>query len=413
VLARTGREQGEVPFAFDRDGRLLAADDAGRAQLQALGLDPAHLPPQTILAGWLVVSRRDDQRGLVLGIARPLSQSLAAARRTAVTNLCLGLAMIGLALLGILPLASRMTRNLERLSEGAERLGHGDLAARVPVRSHDELGRLAGTFNRMAEELGEHQKRLLDEERLRKELEMCRRIQEELLPRQPLPLPFGEVKGVSIPARELGGDFFNYFSLPDGAVALLVGDVSGKGIGAALLMANLQATLRARLPLEPDLSRLAESLDREIEGNTPPESYLTLFMAVLDPQGRSLRYVNAGHNPQLLLRRGGELQRLPSSGRPLGLLPGGGYQEEHLPIGGGDSLFLFTDGLAEAENPAGEPFEARLLSLLQGLDVRCADDLLLAVERAVHEHRGDGETADDATMVALTLSEAFPDPARL
>ena len=113
----------------------------------------------------------------------------------------------------------------------------------------------------MAAALEENQKRLVTQERLQKEIEMCRQIQEELLPRQPLLVPFAQVQGVSIPAREVGGDFFNYFSLTDGKIAILIGDVSGKGIAAALLMANLQATLRAKLPLNQNLAQLTEQLD--------------------------------------------------------------------------------------------------------------------------------------------------------
>ncbi len=106
---------------------------------------------------------------------------------------------------------------------------------------------------------------VVEQERLRRELELSRLIQTEMLPRAPLRLGAAEIKGLSIPAREVGGDFFNYFALPDGRMAMLVGDVSGKGVSAALLMANVQATLRARLPLETDLARLADGLDREVD----------------------------------------------------------------------------------------------------------------------------------------------------
>jgi sigma-B regulation protein RsbU (phosphoserine phosphatase) len=232
---------------------------------------------------------------------------------------------------------------------------------------------------------------------------MCRRIQEELLPRGPLPLRFGEVKGVSIPAREVGGDFFNYFVLPEGEVAVLVGDVSGKGVAAALLMANLQATLHARLPLETNLGRLAEQLDVEIEASTPTSSYLTLFMAVLDAQGRRLSYVNAGHQTQFVLRARGGVEPLESVGRPLGLLPGGGYEQRELELGEGDALFLFTDGLSESEDATGEPFGDHLPELLGELKGRPTDEILAVVESAVLEHRQGAEAADDATMVVLAL----------
>jgi len=393
----------------DEEGELYARDPADLPMLQNLSLEPAAesraSTPRTVLEEWVVVTRLDPVSGLTLGIARPVGESLTEIRSNVLRNLGYGLAMVALALLGILPLSGRMTRNLDRLTEGAEQLARGNLEARVPVRSRDELGRLAETFNRMARDLREHQDRLLGQERLRKELEMCRLIQQELLPRGALPLAFGEVKGISIPAREVGGDFFNYFVLPGGEVAVLVGDVSGKGVAAALLMANLQATLLARLPLERDLARLAERLDLEIDASTPMQSYLTLFMAVLDGRGKELRHVNAGHNTQYLLRGDGGLEGLESVGRPLGLLPGGGYEERCVDLREGDSLFLFTDGVVEAEDQAGEPFGDRLKALLVEQRRNGVDEILTNVAHAVQAHLGSAEAADDATMVVLRVGD--------
>ena len=295
-------------------------------------------------------------------------------------------------------------RNLTTLTHGAERLAGGDLAARVDIKSGDEIGQLAKAFNRMAEDLKENQQRTVEQERLRKELEMCRKIQEELLPKQPYRSGLVEIKGVSVPAREVGGDFFNYFPLPGGDLAMVVGDVSGKGLPAALLMANLQATIHAKLPLELDLAKLAAQLDQDIAAATPPEHYLTLFLAVLETGGRVLRYVNAGHNPQFAIRSSGAVERLESSGRPLGLLPGGEYANMLTQLNDGDSLFFYTDGLVEAENATGEELGmSRLEALL--LENRAAglEGVLARIEAAVADHRGRIEAADDATMVLVRL----------
>src|SRR5262245_4770327 len=353
VLGETRRERGEVPFAVSPKGEIFAADAADLPRLRGLGLTPASgegnaglalapasgdgnaglaLAPasgdgnagSTAAGDWVIVTRRDPASGFTLGIARPVGDALKEIRNTAVRNLGWGLALVVLALFGIRPLADNMTRGVRTLTEGAERLAGGDLTTRVPVESKDEIGRLSATFNRMAEELAAHQDRLLAEERLHKELELCRRIQEEMLPREPLRVGFAEVAGISIPAREVGGDFFNYFLLPGDEAAILVGDVSGKGVAAALLMANLQAKLRGELALAPDLAPLAERLDVEIHDTTPEATYLTLFLAVLDGALPRLRYVNAGHNAPYLVRASGGLEALESTGRPLGLLPGGG-----------------------------------------------------------------------------------------
>jgi len=411
VLMRTQPRQGEIPFAIDKDGKLYATNPSDLKKVQSLPLpkteSKAGAPHQTATSNnWILVTRKDAQSGLTFGIARPLGDTLGDLRRTTVRNMGYGAGLVALALIGIMPLSSRMTRNLSALTEGAEKLAHGDLSTRVQVRSKDEFGRLAQTFNRMALDLSENQKQLVEQERMRKELEMCRKIQEELLPRQPLRSGAIEVKGVSIPAREVGGDFFNYFSLPGGTMAMLIGDVSGKGLPAALLMANLQATIQARLPLELDLVKLIEQLDNEIAVNNA-HAYLTLFLAVLDPQSLKLRYVNAGHNAQFLLHADGSVEQLQSTGRPVGLLAGGGFQEKTVSLKNEDSLFFYTDGLVESANSAGEEFGMERLQALLVKERKSGFDGMLAdVEKAVRAYRGAMEAEDDATMMLLKIRRA-------
>ncbi len=409
VLSRSRRRPNDIPFAIDAEGKVQTADPADQPKLAALDIVPSvsGVKAETKEAArrdWVVVTRKEQGSNLTFGVARPIGDGLAQIRYTAARNLAYGLGMVGLALIGILPLSGRMTRNLAVLTKGVEQLAQGNLQARVPVNTKDEFGRLAETFNRMAYDLSEHQKQLIEQQKLQNELEMGRRIQSELLPRQPFKSGFIEAQGISIPASQVGGDFFNYFALPGGEVALIVGDVSGKGIAAALLMANLQASLEIRLPLGPDLADLAGHLDLEISKNTPPEVYLTLFMAVLDKRQDTLRYVNAGHFPQFALHRDGTVDRLESTGRPLGLLPGDAYTERSVSLGRGDSLFLYTDGVIEAENPAGEPFGTdRLEALLVQLRAGRADNILASVEQRLHEYRSGVEPADDTTMMVLKV----------
>jgi serine phosphatase RsbU (regulator of sigma subunit) len=405
ILSSAERRQGAIPFALDREGRLYAPDAADEAVLVALGVVPGKPATRADAGDWVVGMRGDKETGIRIGVARPVGPALTEMRRTAARNLMIGLGLAGVALLGILPLSRRMTRHLASLTEGAERLAAGDLDVRVPVPHGREFRHLARTFNRLARDLRANQERLLEQERLRKELEIGRRIQEELLPRGTLRASFAEAGGVSIPAREVGGDFFNYFPLSEKEVAILVGDVSGKGVGAALLMASLQATLRVRLALERDLARLVDALDREMASEEPLAPYYTLFLAVLEGDTGCLRYVNAGHNTQLVVRRDGVAEQLHSTGRPPGLYPGGGYEECRVPRRDEDALFLFTDGLVESEDEAGEPFGmARLEALLKVQRGRDLGSLLSHVDAAVREHRGPAEAADDATMVALRFS---------
>jgi serine phosphatase RsbU (regulator of sigma subunit) len=407
VFAFARRDQGEIPFAIDRRGVLQNPDPAERRTLESFGvaaLGPAAADGRPRRAGdWLVVARRDPG-GMIFGIARPVGESLREIRRASVRSLSLGLLVIALALVGIVPISHGMTRHLSSLNAGVSQLAAGDLKARVPVRSRDEFGSLATSFNQMAEALERHQAIVVEQERMRRELELSRRIQTEMLPRTPLRLGPAEIKGVSIPAREVGGDFFNYFALPDGRLALLVGDVSGKGVSAALLMANVQATLRARLPLEPDLARLAAELDREIDQTTPGGVYLTLFLGILDTAAHELRYVNAGHHPQFVLRATGGIVPMDGTGLPIALYSGHPYTSVVLPVHAGDLIFFYTDGLVEAEDPAGEMFGSdRLQQLLAADPGGGIDHVLDRVESAVRQFRGSAEPLDDATMMVLCL----------
>jgi sigma-B regulation protein RsbU (phosphoserine phosphatase) len=312
--------------------------------------------------------------------------------------------VIALAFIGIVPISHRMTQHLATLTSGVRQLAGGDFHTRVPVRSSDEFGALAGAFNQMAEDLERHEAAAVEQERMRRELELSRLIQSEMLPRGPLSAGSAEIGGVSIPAREVGGDFFNYFVLPDGRLALLVGDVSGKGVSAALLMANIQATLRARLPHETDLAQLADSLDRELDQNTPGAVYLTLFVAILEMDGRLLHYVNAGHNPQFVIRRRGGLEALSSTGMPIALYAGHGYTASRTVLEPGDLLFFYTDGLVEAENEAGDMLGAdRLQAMLVAEQAHEIDQVLRHVEQQVTEFRGKVVLFDDATMMALRI----------
>jgi serine phosphatase RsbU (regulator of sigma subunit) len=403
ILAQSTSQADEVAFGLDAQGQLYVRDLRRRAEIEALGLAP--LPEGTAelrrtIGDWVVVLRRDPASGLTLGIARPLADSVQQSRRTALNNLALGLGMLSVALLGILPLSRRMTRNLRALTVGAERLAKGDLQVRVPLRSRDEFGELAQTFNKMAEDLAIHQVQLLAQERLKKELELCRQIQQEFLPHGPLALPFARVDGVSVQAREVGGDFFSYFERPRGDVAIVVGDVAGKGVPAALLMANTQATLRANMIVAEDLAVLVDRLDRDLEKTTLPFQYVTMFLGLFD--GHRLRYVNAGHNPPLVLRANGSHEVLDPTGRPVALLAGGGYEEQSVDLGEGDALLAFTDGVVEAEDRHGEPFGlTRLREVLMECRSAPTRQLLSHVQAAVHAHQGRREAADDATLLVL------------
>lgn len=403
VFSTTHGDRGELPFAIAKDGTVFARSDAEKQRVSALGDVAKPGGPATArMADWVVVTTEDTTgMGLKLGIARPVGDSLASLRRTTARNAGLGLLFICIALVGIVPLSSSLTRNLSTLSDGVSRIASGDYSARVPVKARDEVGRLAVAFNKMAADVEAHQRAVVEQERIRRELELGRQIQNEMLPHAPLQLGLTEVQGVSVPAREVGGDFFNYFVLENGHVALLMGDVSGKGVGAALLMANIQAALKVRLGLGQDLSAVADALDRDIDANSPGPVYATLFLGILDPSTRQLRYVNAGHNPQFVLRAG-SLERMPATGLPVGLLSGRGYSERSVQLSNGDLIFLYTDGCVEAEDEKGDMFGMDRLEALLKIAADSADPLK-HVEHVIRVFRGKSEPSDDATLMTVRV----------
>jgi serine phosphatase RsbU (regulator of sigma subunit) len=404
VFSTPRTDRGEVPFAIAPDGRIFARSEEDRALVGSMG--PVATPdgPATVRHNdWIIVTTKDPSgTGLKLGIATPVGDSLADLRKTAGRNVAVGFGFIGLALLGIVPLSQRLTRPLTTLSAAVRRIAEGDYSARVPVRGRDEIGQLAIAVNQMAGDVERHQRAAIEQERLKRELELGRQIQNEMLPHAPLKLGLTEIDGVSVPAREVGGDFFNYFVLPNGHVALLVGDVSGKGVGAALLMANVQASLRTRLSLGQGLSEVAAEIDRDIEENSPGPLYATLFVGILDPASRMFRYVNAGHHSQYVLR-GGALQGLASTGLPIGLFSGRGYVERQVQLQVGDLLFFYTDGCVEAENEQEHMFGIERLEQILSEPASTAADVLQRVETAVKSFRGRREPFDDATMMAVRV----------
>lgn len=409
VVGNTQREAGEIPFAVGADGRLYTPDPGQEPVLRGLRIAERVQPGKTVDVtadgeSWVIVADREASTGTLFGLAHPIGESLRAMQVSLVRNLGIGLGVIGLAAGLVFPLSRRMTRPVVLLIDGVRRIAAGDLSARVDVRAGGEIGELGRAVNQMAADLARQREQVVEQERLRRELEVCRQIQVEMLPKQPLRVGLSEVKGVSVPAREVGGDFFNYFALPDGSLALLVGDVSGKGVGAALLMANAQAALRALMPLEPDLVRLMADLDREVLSTTPPEVFLTLFAAVLSPDGRSMRWVNAGHNPPCVLRAAGAVERLEATGIPLGMVEGIRHDERATALSPGDLLFFYTDGIVEAFDPQGEQFGSeRLEALLAGAQRDGVDAVLARVDEAVRAFRAGAEPSDDATMMVLRV----------
>ncbi|MBK6911179.1 MAG: SpoIIE family protein phosphatase [bacterium] len=242
----------------------------------------------------------------------------------------------------------------------------------------------------------------VEKRRLEEQMQMARRIQEGFLPRE-LPMTIGlEVATHSRFSLEVAGDYFDVLTLPDGETVTAIADVSGKGAGAALLMANLQASLRTAVEAGIPLTRAVAQVNNLIFRNTPPEQYITFVVVSFDPRTSQLRYVNAGHNPPLLVRKDGAVEELPATGLIIGALPNMIYEECSTPFLPGDLLVMYTDGISEAMNDAEEEYgEARLTGLARQLRDQSPARIVAAMEDDVERFCGRIPMEDDSTMVVV------------
>ena len=264
------------------------------------------------------------------------------------------------------------------------------------LRRHIEEGRL---LRRKKEELKRAERLILD-------VHDAREIQQRLLPGKLPQLSGFKLHGSSHPANEVGGDYFDGIRLTETSVALCIGDVAGKGLPAALLMSNIQASVRGFSHETASPARICRQLNRAVLENMQSERLVTLFYAVLDSTERSLRYSNAGHLPPILLRNDGSTCRLSEGGTVLGVIPDAVYQEGQTTFMPGDRLVLVTDGITEAMNAQGEEFgEDRLIDVLRENHERSGLDLQQIVFDRVLSFTGQ-PLQDDATMMIISASRA-------
>ena len=240
---------------------------------------------------------------------------------------------------------------------------------------------------------------------LKGELEVAREIQLAMLPTGTFVAGDAEICGLTRPANTVGGDFYDVLPLGDGRVIVTIGDVAGKGSPAALLMALLLAVLRTLVDEALEAQALVTRLNTQICRHTPASRFITLFYGVYTPSTGALTYVNAGQNPPLLRRADGTIERLGGTGIALGMFDASTYESVDTFVGHGDLLLLYSDGITEAENPAGQPFEETGLERL--LAARGGDTpavLAPAILQAVEAHARASRFTDDLTVLILKRS---------
>jgi sigma-B regulation protein RsbU (phosphoserine phosphatase) len=246
--------------------------------------------------------------------------------------------------------------------------------------------------------------RLLEEnivkKRMEEELQFAHRIQRGFLPAEIPETPGLDIAAESLSCLEVAGDYYDVIALPEGKTVLAIGDVSGKGAGAALIMANLQASLRTAVGIGASLTDLVARINDLIYQNTPQEQYITFVVALFDAKERTLTYVNAGHNPPVLVRVDGETQTLDKGGLILGCMPGMPYEQETLSLHPDDCFMMFTDGISEAMNEKGDEFgEDRILKILTQCHTLAPHEILNHLKDEARFFTGDAPWQDDLTLV--------------
>jgi len=234
-----------------------------------------------------------------------------------------------------------------------------------------------------------------------RDLEQAAVIQQRLLPLEAPIVDGFELAGHNLPCRTVGGDYFDFFPYPDGRIGLVLGDVSGKGMPAALLMTALKGGVQVLLTDPPeDVPLLMSRLDRVVAANFPKNRFVSLFFGLLDSKTGEMTYCNAGHNPPLLIRAGGAIERLPSCGTILGIFPDLGYDVKTCRLEPGDVLTLFSDGVTEEQDPSGEEFgEDRLAKLVVSHAGDGAARLVAEIKARILAWAAGAPAADDVTVL--------------
>ncbi len=308
-------------------------------------------------------------------------------------------------LLGV-SLTRTITNAVNELYEGTQHIVSGDFAHRIPVKGKDQLAQLGLSFNQMTAHLEELIQVAKEKERIDTELEIARGVQAKLFPKTMPRVETLSVFGACHPARTVSGDYYDCQPLSGGRLAIALGDVAGKGISAALLMASLQASLRSQIRDVEDWpgacampSRLVTKLNLQLYETTSQEKYATFFFGIYEDATSTLTYCNAGHLPPLLIRDG-VAQPLEVTGTVVGLLPVARYDERSVRLQPGDLLVAYTDGVSEPENEFGEMFgDRRLTELFTQSATLDSAKIAGTVREAVTKFTGSAELQDDLTIL--------------
>lgn len=375
---------------------------------------------------WATGHRSSLRAGILMNVAATYDRIAAAqgevGRYSFGQGLLLVLVVIGvlfliieaLALVAGLALARSITGSVHELFAGTERVRARDFSHKIAIRAQDQLGELASSFNHMTDSIEALLVEQDEKKRLEEELRIAHEIQMSLLPQGPLGMPGLSVTALSVPAREVGGDYYDYFPLDEHRVGILIADVSGKGTSAALYMAELKGLVLSLSLIHTSPRELLINANRIIAKHLDSRSFITMTYAVFDLQAQTVTYARAGHTPLLHLPAGPDprIRLIAPDGMVVGLKIDNGemferlLHEETMPIQNGDLFLLFTDGISEAMNAADECFgDDRLGRLVEAHAHLPSDELRERILREIAAFTGDVPQHDDMTLILLRVGE--------
>jgi sigma-B regulation protein RsbU (phosphoserine phosphatase) len=303
-----------------------------------------------------------------------------------------------------------MTTTVDRLYDATERVKGGEFSFRINLPARDQLSALGTAFDGMTASVERLLVESKEKSRLDSEIEIAREVQTRLFPRAAPQIPGLQLYGICRPARAVSGDYFDFLTLGSDRVALALGDVSGKGISAALLMSAIRSALHAQFyngyssqgisaAIPISTAAVVARLNRQLFEGSPSEQYATFFYAVYEATTRKLTYTNAGHWPPVLFRSGA-IERLEAGGAPVGMFSATDYEQAEVQLQPGNLLLAFTDGIIEPENSYGEELgEIRVLDVAQRALSSPPEVLVEEIYRSVVDWTGSAELQDDMTLV--------------
>jgi serine phosphatase RsbU (regulator of sigma subunit) len=452
VLGSRSEDNDEITFALDNANNVYTRTPADRKVIDNAGITERVLKnrPLNDVHDWIVVMSRDPQSGLRVGVARPVGDNLEELRKTAGKNFGYGIALIFVAMIGIVPIANHMTRDVNLVTRGAERIAQGDLMTRLPVKSKNEIGQLASAFNRMAQDLSLQQQTIVEQERTRKEqeiqqrllaleyerksidLEDARRFQLSMLPKSVPAHDRYDVAVFTLTAAEVGGDYYDFHVAENvgrtlqsdvvaqsdvtssrtgesdlreptprnGVLTVTIGDATGHGAKAGTMVTVIKALFAGYVPEVTPAQFLRDAAEK-VKRMDLGRMAMALLLARFDRE--RLTVASAGMLPAYVHRaRGGKIEEVARGATPLGTL-GADYHDVVVDLATGDTVLFMTDGFPELQNESGQQlgYSAAVEQFAAAARGATADDVIASLASAAKQWNGDRPPNDDVTFVVV------------